>query len=126
MERERNSKIKFLSLKESYKIWDVNVNDIIISNIFKTKTNSKYLIGIKLDKAIRPLVLIIPIKLFKVKEEDQGKSKKLISFCIDDKKLLAKYKTIWNKIENLKTYRIQCCKSLWWEIYKKQNKNIWR
>ena len=34
------------------KIWDVNVHNIVISKLVKTKTNSKYLIGY-LDKAIR-------------------------------------------------------------------------
>ena len=29
------------------KIWDVNVDDIVISKLVKTKTNSKYLIGYK-------------------------------------------------------------------------------
>ena len=39
-------------------IWDNNVDNIVISKLVKTKTNCKYLIGIKVDKAIRPLVLI--------------------------------------------------------------------
>ena len=30
------------------------------------------------------------------------KNNKLTSFCIDDEKLLEKYKTIWTKIEDLK------------------------
>ena len=38
---------------------NVNVNDIVISDLIETKTNSKYLIGY-LDKLIRPLVLILP------------------------------------------------------------------
>ena len=38
---------------------NVNVNDIVISDLIETKTNSKYLIGY-LDKVIRPLVLILP------------------------------------------------------------------
>ena len=59
------------------------------------------MIAIKFDKAIRPLVLIMPkvsgyFKTFKVKEGDN----KLISFHIDDEKLLEKYKTIWAKIED--------------------------
>ena len=46
-----------------------------------------------LDKAVRPLVLIIPkmsryVKKFKVKEENN----KLMSFCIDNEKLLTKIK----------------------------------
>ena len=54
---------------------DVNVHNIVISRLVKTKTSSKYLIGIKFDKAIRPLVLIMPkmsghIKTFKVKRDE--------------------------------------------------------
>ena len=84
--------------KRPIKIWDVNVDNIVISKLVKTKTNSKYLIGY-LDKAIRPLVLIIPkmsgyVKTFKVED----KINKLMSFCIDDEKLLEKYKAIWAKI----------------------------
>ena len=40
------------------------------------------------------------IKTFKVKEGNN----KLMSFCIDDEKILEKYKAIWNKIEDLKKY----------------------
>ena len=48
-----------------------------------------------LDKTIRQLVLIIPkmiwyVKTFKVKDGDKDKNNKLMSFCIDDKKLLEK------------------------------------
>ena len=55
------------------KIWDVNVENMVISRLFKTKTNSKYLIGY-LDKAIIPLVLIMPemigyVKTFKIKDK---------------------------------------------------------
>ena len=57
------------------------------------KTNSKYLIGIKFDKAIRPFVLIMPemsgyIKIFKVKDRDKHKNNILMSFHIDNEKLL--------------------------------------
>ena len=38
------------------------------------------------------------VKTFKVKEGGN----KLMSFRIDDEKLLEKYKTIWTKIEDLK------------------------
>ena len=41
------------------KLCDVNVYDIGISNLVKTKTNSKYLISHS-DKAIKPLVLNMP------------------------------------------------------------------
>ena len=46
-------------LQQNYKVWDVNVDKIVMSKLFKTKTNSKYLIGYS-DKAAKPLILIIP------------------------------------------------------------------
>ena len=58
-----------------------------------------------LDKAIRPLVLIMPkmsdVKTFKVKDGDKDKNNKLMAFWIDDKQL-EKYKAIWTKVEDLK------------------------
>ena len=55
---------------------DVNVDNLVISKLVKTKTNSKYLIG-HLDKAIRPLLLIMPqmseyVKAFKDKDRDKN------------------------------------------------------
>ena len=52
-----------------------NVNNIVISKLVKTKTNSKNLIG-NLDKTVRPLVLIMRkmsgyVKTFKVKDGDK-------------------------------------------------------
>ena len=41
-------------------------------------------------------------KTFKVIEGDKDKSNKLMSFRIDDEKLLEKYKVMWTKIEDLK------------------------
>ena len=46
--------------KKPVKVWDINVNNIAITKLVKTKTNSKYLIRLKFDKAIIPLVLIMP------------------------------------------------------------------
>ena len=70
-------------------MWDVNVDIIVISKLFKSKTNSKYLIGY-LDKAIRPLVLIMPkmsgyIKIFKVKDGDKDKNNKFTAGQIPTK-----------------------------------------
>ena len=84
----------------------MNVGNIVISKLVKTKSNSKYLIGY-LDKAIRPLVLIMPkisgyIKTFKVKEGNN----KLMSFRTDDDKLLENYKAIWAKLEDLKNIKL--------------------
>ena len=75
----------------------VNVDNIVISKLIETNTNSKCFIVIKFDKVIKPLVLIMPkmsgyVKTFKVKDGDKHKNNKLMSFCIDDEKLLEKYK----------------------------------
>ena len=60
-----------------------------------------------LDKAIRPLVLVMPkmsgyAKIIKVED----KSNELMFFRIGDEKLLEKYKTIWTKIEDLKDIKL--------------------
>ena len=38
-------KEKFYAAKKPINIWDVNVDNIVISKLVKTKINSKYLIG---------------------------------------------------------------------------------
>ena len=98
-------------LQINIKIGNYNVDNIVISQLVKTKTNSKYLIGVKLDKVIRPLVLRMPkingyVKTFKVKEGDKDKNNKLMSFCINDQKLLEKYKAIWTEIKNLRNIEL--------------------
>ena len=54
------------------------------------------------------------VKMFKVKNENKGNKKKLMSLHKDDYKLLEKYKTIWNKIKELKKLikLIKCFTSL--------------
>ena len=104
------TKEKFYAAKKPTKIWEVNVDNIVILELVKTKTNSKNLIGY-LDKAIRPLVLVMPkmsryVTTFKGKDGDKDKNNKLMSFRIDDEKLLEKYKAIWSKIEDLKNIEL--------------------
>ena len=96
------AKERFYAAKSPIKIWDVNVNNIGISKLFKIKTNSKYLNGY-LDKNIGPLVLIMPkmseyFKTFKVKERNN----KLMSFCIDEEKLLEKLELFGQRLKILK------------------------
>ena len=90
-------KRKVFCCKRTYKVWNVNVNNILMSKLVK-KNNYKYLIGY-LDIGIRLLVLIMPkmsgyVKTFKVKDDNKDKNKKLMSFCVDGEKLLEKYKAI--------------------------------
>ena len=84
--------------KNPIKIWDVNVDNIVISILIEAKTNSKYLIGYQ-DKAIKSLVLVMPKisgydETFKVKDGDKDKINKLTSLGIYDEKLLQKYRAI--------------------------------
>ena len=79
-----------------------DLNNIFISKLIETKTNSKYFIEY-LDEVIKPLVLILPkisgyIKSFKVKDSKNN----LMSLRVDDEKLLEKYETIWTKIKDFK------------------------
>ena len=46
------------------------------------------------------------VKTFKVKDGDNDKSNKLMSFGIDDDKLLEKYKTICTRIKDLKNIEL--------------------
>ena len=64
------------------------------------------------------------VKTFKVKVGDKDKNNKLMSFYIDDDKLLVKYKTIWTKIEDSLNVKLNAL-PVHDDIYKKQNKNIW-
>ena len=89
----------FYAAKTPIQIWDVNVDNIAILKFVKTKSNS---IGY-FDKTIRLLVLVMPKmsgynRTFKVKEEKNY----LMSFRIDNEKLLENYKAISTKIEELK------------------------
>ena len=58
------------------------------------------------DEVIRALVLILPkmskyVRRYEDKGRGKTKNKKLISWLIDDHRLLEKYKTIWTNIEDL-------------------------
>ena len=114
--------------KKPIRIWNVDLDKLVISKLVKTYKSSNYFIGY-LDKFIRLLVLILPkmsgyVKTFKDNSEDKNKINKLMNLCIDDHKLLEKYKTIWTMIENLKSIELNAL-SIYDDRYiKKQKKNI--
>ena len=103
-------KDKFYAAKKPINTWDVNVDNKVISKLVKTKSHCKYLIGY-LDKVIRALVLLLPemsghVNTFKVKNDDKDKHNKLMSFRINNEKLLEKYKGIWTKMKDLKNIEL--------------------
>ena len=107
--------------KKAISIWDVVVNNTVISNLIERNYNSKYLIGY-LDEVIRSLVLILPkmsgyVKTFK--DKDGNKDNKLTSFRIADEKALKKYKAIWTKIEDLKSITLNVFLFMTIYVYKK-------
>ena len=78
------TKKRFYTAKKHISFWDINVDNIVISKLVKTKTNSKYLTGY-LDKVRRLLVLIMAkmseyIKTLKVKDGDKNKNN--INWCL--------------------------------------------
>ena len=91
------AKEKFYAAKKTTNIWHINVDNVDISKLIETKPNFKYLVGIKFDKPIKPLV-------FKINDSYKDENNKLMSFCVDDEKLLEK-KAIWTKIKDLKNVK---------------------
>ena len=53
------AKEKFHAAKKPIKNFDINVDNIVHWKLIERKSNSNYLIGIKFDKGIIPLVLIM-------------------------------------------------------------------
>ena len=101
------AKQKFYAARKTIKVWDVNVHNIVNSKLIERKINFRFLTGIKFNKAIRPLLLIMPkmndcVNKFKVED----KNNRLMSFHTDDEKLLEKYDSIWTKIEDLKNIEL--------------------
>ena len=87
------AKEEFYSLKMPIKIYDVNVDNIVISKLVETKNSCKYLIGYFV-KVIRPLVLLLPKMsgYIKDKDGDENKNNRLMYLCVEDDKLLKKIK----------------------------------
>ena len=65
------------------------------------------------------------VKKFKVKDGDKDKNNKLLSFPIDDEKLLEKYKTILTKIEDLKNIELNALSVFHDRYINNQNRNMW-
>ena len=56
------------------------------------------------------------VKTFEVKEVDKDKNNNLMSFRIDDEKLLEKCKAIWTKMDYLKNIKLILYESMMTDI----------
>ena len=56
------------------------------------------------------------VKTFEVKERDKHKNNNLMSFRIDDEKLLEKCKAIWTKMDYLKNIKLMLYESMMTDI----------
>ena len=97
---KKGKKSDFYKNKKVIKIYDIDVNKILVSKEepYDTKTSFKYLIGYNDNDIIGPLCIRLPqMTSFVRKFEDNT----TISFKISDKQLLKKYNQIWKKVEKL-------------------------
>ena len=99
-EDKKINKSNFYKSKKIFNIYDLDVNEILVSKkeSYGTKNSSKYFIGYNDDDVIRPLCINLPQMVGYAKHFDSNKT---ISFKVSDNKLLKKYTKIWGKISNL-------------------------
>ena len=94
------NKSNFYKNKILYKIEDIDINNILVSEkeSYGTKNSLKYFIGYNDDDVIRPLCIKLPQVIGYIKSFDSNKP---ISFKVSDNKLLKKYNKIWERFSNL-------------------------
>ena len=71
----------FYDAKKPIKILDVNVYNIVISNLVETTNNSKFLVGY-LHDVVRPLILIFPKISGYAKTVEDKSNNKIINSCL--------------------------------------------
>ena len=102
------AKEEFKRKINQYKLRIIMLIILLSQELTEMESNSKYLVRY-LNDFIRTLVLVLP-KMSAYdntfKDKDENNYNKLMSFCIEDDKLLRKYRTIWTKIEDLQSTEI--------------------
>ena len=93
------NKKDFYSNKNQFKIKDIDINKILISEpeSYGKKNAKKYTIGYS-DNVIRSLRILLPQMTGYVKYFDDNKT---MSFVSDDKELLKEYTKVWEKFRDL-------------------------
>ena len=93
------NKKDFYNSKKQFKIKDIDINKILISETESYGKNNakKYIIGYS-DDVIRPLGILLPQMIGYVKCFDDNNT---MSFLADDKEFLKEYTKVWEKIRDL-------------------------
>ena len=98
---KKTNKSDFYKNKKLFKIEDININKIVVSEkeSYGTKNSLKHFIGYDDDdNAIRPLFIKLPLRIGYVKYFDSNKT---IDNNVIDNKLLKEYTKIWEEVSNL-------------------------
>ena len=98
------NKSNFYRNKKLFNIYDIDVNQILVSKkeSYGKKSSFKYFIGHNDDDIIKPLCIKLSQMIGYVKCFDSNKT---MSFKATDKKLFKKYSKIWEKVSRLMNIR---------------------
>ena len=93
-------KIAFYKNKKLYNVHDIDIEKILVSKkeSYGKKGSIKYFVGYHDEDVIRPLCVKFPQMVGYVKKFDGNK---MMSFEVNDKKMLKTYNKTWDKIAGL-------------------------
>ena len=99
-EDKKVNKKAFYKIKKSYDVYDIDTEKILVSKneSYGKKGSIKYFVGYNVEKVIRPFCMKFPQMVGYIKNFD---GKKIMSFRVNDKKMLKKYNKIWDTIADL-------------------------
>ena len=99
-EDKKVNKKDFYKNKKPYDFYDIDTEKILVSKKepYGKKGSIKYFVGYNDEDVIRPLCVKFPQVVGYVKNFDGNK---MMSFRVNDKKMLKKYNKIWDTIADL-------------------------
>ena len=98
--RKKANKKVFYKNKKPYDVYDIDAEKILVSKkeSYGKKGNIKYFVGYNDENVVRPLCVKFPQMVGYVKNFDDNK---MMSFRVNDKKMLKKYNKIWDIVVDL-------------------------
>ena len=99
-EDKKVNKKDFYKNKKPYDFYDIDTEKILVSKKepYGKKGSIKYFVGYNDEDVIRPLCVKFPQMIGYVKNFDGNK---MMSFRVNDEKMLKKYNKIWDTIADL-------------------------